>query len=260
MSNWLGELWRRLRFFINRRQFESDLDEEMRLHKALRQEEYRDIGIDQESCRHKAQRQFGNDVFLKEISREMWGWASLERCWQYLRYGFRILRKSPVFTAAAVITLSLGIGANTAIYSVIDAVLLRPLPYVQPERLVRLWQNEPKMGQGRLGTAPPEFVSYRDQVRVFSNLAGYSWESYDLTGDREPEHIRACRATASLFPTLGVQRLIARTFVAREEIPGAAKVAVLSYKYWNDHYANNPSILGTIIRLNEQPYHTRSLA
>jgi predicted permease len=254
MSNWLSELWRRVAALVRRNQIGDDLEEEMRLHMELRAQQQRESGIAPDEAQYAARRQFGNTLLLKEASREVWGWASLERFLQDLRYGLRILRKSPVFSAAAITTLGLGIGANTAMFSVVDAVLLRPLPYIHPERLVRVWQNEPKMDARRMGTAPPEFASYRDRTRAFANLAGYQWESYDLTGGREPQRIRACKATASLFRTLGTQPMIGRTFTVQDEVPGAARAVVLSYRFWSDHYAKDPSVLGSILRLDEQPY------
>ncbi len=254
MNNWLYELWRGLSALVRRNQIDADLEEEMRLHVELRAGQHAESGAAADEAYYAAQRRFGNVLQLKETSRDVWGWASLERLWQDLRYGFRILRRSPIFTAAAVITLSLGIGANTAMFSIIDTVLLRPLPYAHPERLVRVWQGEPKMGAGRLGTAPPEFVSYRDRTRAFASVAGYQSASYDLTGDRAPEHTPACEASASLFATLGIQPLIGRVFTANDESPGAPKVVVLSYNFWSNHYAKDPSVLGTVVRLDEQPH------
>jgi predicted permease len=254
MEGWLGEFRRKLTALVRRRQIEADLEEEMRLHLQLRVEREMDANMAADKAQYAARRRFGNALLIEDACREVWGWPLLEGCWQDLRYGFRILRKSPAFTAAAVITLSLGIGANTAMFSVIEAVLLRPLPYAEPERLVRVSQNEPRMASGRLGTAPPEFVSYRDRTNAFSNLAGYQLETHDLTSDREPEQIRGCRATASLFAALRVQPMIGRAFTQHEELPGVARVVVLSYRFWSDHYGKDPSILGSIVRLDEQPY------
>lgn len=171
-----------------------------------------------------------------------------------IRFALRLFRKSPGFVTVAVLTLALGIGANTAIFSVTDAVLLRPLPYPDAKRLIRVWQSEPKMGEGRLGAAPPEFAAYRDRTRAFSSITGYQRESFDLTGSAGAEHIPGCRATASLFATLGIRPLAGRTFTAREELSGAPKVVVLSYQYWKRRYAEDRRIIGTAIRLNEQSY------
>jgi putative ABC transport system permease protein len=176
-------------------------------------------------------------------------WTGWEVFGKDAAYALRTIRKTPGFSAVAAITLALGIGAGTAIFSVMDAVLLRPLPYPAPKRLVRVWQNDPKMGLGRLGTAPPEFVSYRDRTRAFASLAGYQRDSFDVAGGGATEHVAACRATGGLFPTLGVAPLLGRAFTDRDQ-----KVVVLSHQYWLSHYAENPNVLGTAVRLNEQPY------
>lgn len=178
----------------------------------------------------------------------------MERFLQDVRFALRLFRKSPGFAVIAILTLAVGIGANTAIFSITDAVLLRPLPYPQANRLVRIWQNEPKMGELHLGTAPPEFAAYRDRTRAFSTVAGFQRASFDLTTGPEPEHIPACLTSASLFRTLGVAPLLGRTFTASEELTGSAKVAVLSFAYWRQHYAEDPHVLGKIIRLNERSY------
>ena len=186
----------------------------------------------------------------------MWGWSALDQLRQDLGYAGRLLRKNPGFATAAVLTLGIAAGANTAMFSVTDAVLLRPLPYPDSKNLIRIWQSEPRMGEGHLGAAPPEFDAYRHRTRVFSNVAGYQPQSFDLTreGEGAPEHISGYLATASLFPTLGVQPLLGRTFDEEEEHPGAPKSVVLSYQFWRSHYREDKQVIGKTVRLNEQPY------
>lgn len=177
-----------------------------------------------------------------------------EQSWRDAQYALRGLRANPGFTCVAVLTLAAGIGVNTAIFSVTDATLLRPLPYPGAQRLVRIWQSEPRMSEAHLGAAPPEFLAYRDRTRAFSGVAGYAREGFDLTGEGEPAHISACRASASLFSVLGVAPLAGRTFTPEEELPGAPHVAVLSFTYWQRRYAQDPHIVGRVLRLNEQQY------
>jgi predicted permease len=233
---------------------EQDLERELSAHLEIEAAEHQENGLSADDARYAARRAIGNPTLLKEEVREVWGWTAWEVLAKDAFYSFRTLRKSPGFAVIVILTLALGIGANTAIFSVMDSVLLRPLPYPQPERLVRIWQSEPKMSERRLGTAPPEFAAYHDRTRVFASLAGYHPAEYDLTGTPQPEHIRACSASASLFETLGIPPLIGRTFNAKEELPGAGNVVVLSYRFWKQHHAEDPRVLGTIIRLNEQPY------
>src|SRR5260370_24676483 len=130
-----GELWRRLKFLLHRQQFERDLESEMKLHKQLRQEEYRNMGIGQDSAWYKTQRRFGNDTSFKEFSREVWGWGWPEKFAREVRYALRTLRRSHRFTIVSVLTLALGIGATTATFSLFDSIVLRPLVYVNPEQL-----------------------------------------------------------------------------------------------------------------------------
>jgi MacB-like periplasmic core domain len=179
--NWLRELARRLRMLVSRRQFDSDLEEEMRLHLELRQQEQLLSGMTAEDARAAAQRQFGNTTYLKEESRMAWNWKWLEDLGQDVRYGARLLGKSPGFTFVAVLTLALGIGANTAIFAVINAVLLRPLPYASPQQLVTWQGNESQL----------DIDDIRSQADFFSAGGGVNPEVVTYLGGDQPPEVHA---------------------------------------------------------------------
>jgi hypothetical protein len=253
MSNWLGELWRRLRFFINRRQFESDLDEEMRLHRQLREQEYRSFGIEQDTARYKAQRRFGNDVLLKETSREMWGWRSIEDLLQDLRYGLRMLRRSPGFTAAAVFSLALGIGANTSIFTLINALLLRMLPVRDPQQLVLLDQANLETS-GQPSFPYPFYRELRDHNQVFSGIVCYSDMAPGLRINAGAERVSGELVSGNYFTVLGVKPYIGRLLTPDDDkLPGAERVAVLSHGFWNRRFGADPGIVGKVLQLNTVP-------
>ena len=233
---------------------ERDLERELRAHLELETEERQASGLSAREARFAALRAFGNLTLIRDEVRNLRPWTCWELFLRDLLHALRALRKTPGFTFLAILTLALGIGANTAIFSVLDTVLLRPLPYPHAGRLVRIQQNQPKLGETGLGTAPPEFASYRDRTRAFSGLAGYQSEAYDRTGDGDPEYLVVCRATASLFATLQVAPMLGRVFTTEEERPGAGRAAVLSYSYWQRRYSGDKGVVGRTIRLNERPY------
>jgi putative ABC transport system permease protein len=184
----------------------------------------------------------------------MWEWKWVQQFRQDLQYALRLARREPGFATIAVLTLALGIGINTAVFSVIDTVLLQKPSLADPDRLVTLQQRFPMLGDIGLGAAPAEYLDYRDRNRVFSSVAGYEDALFDLTGSMEAVHVQAQAVTYTLFPTLGVQPLVGRTFSLTEDRPGGAKVAVLSYELWQSRFGGSPQTLGSVIRLNEQPY------
>src|SRR5438093_1201033 len=171
---------------------------------------------------------------------------------QDLRYGTRSLLKTPGLALTAVAALALGIGANTAIFSVVDAVLLRPMPYARPERLLMLWQNDTNRSVPREWVSPANFLDWKKDTRTFESLAAFRDRSYDLTGSAEPERIDGQWVSASLFPTLGVKPLYGRVFLEEEDRPGAAQVAVLSHRLWQRRFGSDPGIVGKPITLNGQ--------
>jgi putative ABC transport system permease protein len=173
---------------------------------------------------------------------------------QDLRYAVRMQLKNPGFTLVAVIALALGIGANTAIFSVVNSVLLRPLPYKDPERLVMVWEDASKFGYPRDTPAAANYVDWRDQNTVFEGMAAIADESFNLTGTGEPERLEGRLVSANLLAVLGVDPLIGRTFTAAEDQPGANRVALLSYALWQRRFGGDKSIVGQAITLNGEPY------
>ena len=171
---------------------------------------------------------------------------------QDLRYGLRMLAKNPGFTAVAVIALALGIGANTAIFSVVNGVLLRPLPYQDPDRLMRLSESSPDFGT--MSVAYPNFVDWKDQNRSFAGLAAFRWEDYDVTGGGQPEHLSGKMVSADFFRVLGIKPVLGRDFDPRTDRLGAAPVVLISGGLWSRRFGSSPTVPGTQLMLNGRSY------
>src|SRR5262245_35365141 len=171
-----------------------------------------------------------------------------------IRYGLRALLKNRVFTAVAVLTLALGIGANAAIFSVVNAVLLKPLKFRDPDKLVIIWEEASFAGFPRNTPAPGNYLDWKSQNRSFEDIAATAGSSFNLTGDGEPERIAARKVTYSFFPLLGVQPLIGRVFSPDEDKLGADKVAILSFALWQSRYGGKQEILNSNIQLNGEKY------
>src|SRR2546430_10474918 len=163
--------------------------------------------------------------------------------WQDLRYGLRTLLKNPGFTIVAVIALALGIGANSAIFSVVNAVLLRPLPFKNPEQLVMVWENATHLGFPKNTPAPPNFIDWQRQNTVFTGMAAMSERSFNLTGVGEPDRLDGRRVSANLFDLLGVPALLGRTFVPEDDRPGS-HVVLVSYSLWQRRFGSRSSHIG----------------
>jgi putative ABC transport system permease protein len=216
MMNLLSQLWRRLLSLLRRGRYEREMEEEMRFHLEMQVEQNLTSGMAPEEAQYAARRQFGNQTWLKEVSREMWSLNSIETLIQDLRYGVRILMKNPGFTFIAVLTLALGIGANTAIFSVVNGVLLRALPYYEPERLVMVWADRPIL-QAQIGITDfpvtvADFIDWRNQSQVFEQIAALQAQRMSLTGGGEPESVFGLRASASLFPLLDARFVAGERF------------------------------------------------
>src|SRR5215471_12494748 len=172
---------------------------------------------------------------------------------QDIRYALRMLAKNPAFTAIAVVALALGIGANTAIFSVVNAVLLRPLPFKHPEQLVMLWENAAHLGFPKDTPSPANFLDWQRQAQSFSGMAAMAERSFNLTGVGEPERLEGRRVSANLFDLLGVPALLGRTFVTDDDRPGT-HVVLLSHALWQRRFGSDPSVIGQALALNGEAY------
>ena len=178
--------------------------------------------------------------------------------WQDLRYGLRMLVKSPGFTVVAILALAIGIGANSAIFSVVNAVLLRPLPYGDPDRLVVVWETNPKLSTPSLRVrneaSPANYFDWREQNRVFEQLAAFRWETVNLTGKDMPEQLVGNRVSGNMFTTLQVKPMLGRVILPEDDKPDGERVVVLSHGLWQRRFGNDPQVIGQSLILNGQSY------
>jgi putative ABC transport system permease protein len=233
---------------------ERDLERELRSDMELEAAEQRESGLSPEDARYAAQRALGNTTLLKEQVRETWGWTSVEAVAQDVRLSFRMFRSSPGFVLFAVLALALGLGANAAIFSVVNAVLLRPLPFGNADRLVEVWEDASHMGFPLASLAPANFVDLQRRNHVFEDMAALKGDLYALTGMGTPEQVEGSPVSANLFPLLGVAPLIGRNFANEEDRPGGARVVLIGYGLWQRRFAGDASVVGREIWLSNQKY------
>jgi putative ABC transport system permease protein len=244
--SWLRQLFLRRRIY-------SDLSAEIHEHLDERIEELVAEGMLRKDAAAAARREFGNVTLIARDSREVWGWRSIENFMVDVRYGLRSLRRSPGFTMLVVLTLALGIGANSAIFSVINAVLLRPLPFPNASQLADLCARSTLFDFEHLGVSLPDIADIRTTSTSFSGLSPYQSSSKEMTGEGKPEQIEGTDISEDFFPDLGIKPLLGRTFVASDMQPGSHAV-ILSHSLWRDRFGGDPSAIGKTLRLDGETY------
>jgi putative ABC transport system permease protein len=233
-----------------------DLDRELRTHLELDAEERREAGLSAEEAAYAARRALGSVALIKEDVRALSPRTLVDDFAQDLRYGGRILRKHPGFAIVTALTLALGVGATTAIFSVVDGVLLRPLPYADADRLAMLWENVnlPAYKNSQNTPSPGNFRDWRQQNSTFIDLAAIRNSAWSVTDGGEPTRVSGEMVSASLFRLLQVDPAIGREFTAEEDRSDSARVVLLGHALWVDRFGSNPSVVGQTIRLNDEPY------
>jgi putative ABC transport system permease protein len=244
--NWIKQLFSRRRIY-------SDLSAEIQEHLDERVEELIAQGMPENDAAATARREFGNATLIAEDSRAVWRWRSIENFAIDVRYGLRSLRRSPGFTIIVVLTLALGIGANSAIFSVINAVLLRPLPFPNASQLADLCARSTLFDFEHLGVSLPDIADIRASGASFFNLSPYLLSSKEMSGDGKPERIEGAEISEDFFQDLGVKPLLGRTFVSSDMQPGSHTV-ILSHSLWRDRFGGNSNAIGKTLRLDGETY------
>ena len=243
--------WTRL--FSRRQRMMEALDQDIRNFIERETQDNIERGLSPEEARYAALRKFGNVTRIREETRDVWSFVWLEQLWQDIRSGLRQLRRTPSFTMVAVFTLALGIGANTAMYTVINDVLLRPLPYASPSRIV--WITEVMPDFSRDTVLCPEYAAWLRVKGTFDQLGAFQvTRGVNLTGGPEPERIMAGHVDAGFFSVLGVQSVVGRTFLLEEGGPGRDHLAVISYGLWQSYFHADPEVLGRSLWLDGERY------
>ncbi len=251
-----SDLFFRFRTLFQRNVVERELDEELRAHFAHQVEKLAASGLSRGEAERQARLEFGGLDQVKEECRDARGVNLIENLFQDLRYGVRILRKNPGFAAAAILTLALGIGATTAIFSVVDGVVLKPLPFPTADRLVRILSVIAATGHGGIASYS-DLLDWRAKNHVFDGMAVFRTNDFTLIGPGEPLHLQGAVVSAKLFSLLGVSPMLGRSFRPQEDGPGAANgadAAILSYGLWQRQFGSDKSVLGRSIQLGDRPF------
>src|SRR3989440_9934650 len=243
--NWVSRLF-------GKRKREEELGEEVRSHLEMAARERVERGVDDDEAVRAARREFGNVELVREVTRDAWGWGFLDRLMQDLRFGVRMIAKSPVFTAVAILTLALGIGANTALFSVVNGVLLNPLPYPEPEQLVTLAESKPNFASGSISF--PNFRDWRKDNRTFSAMGMARESSFNLTGTGDAEQVGAQFISSDYLQLLGVKPVIGRFFSEGEDQIGASPLVLISAEFWSRKFGSPSSVVGKGITLDGRSY------
>ena len=242
MSFWSGGRERRRR----------ELNEEIAGHLQMAARDREERGESRAGADAAARRELGNAGVIQDVTHDQWAWTWLENLLQDLRYGARTLRKSPGFAAVAILTLALGIGVNTALFSVVNGVLLSPLPYAQPNQLVELWWDRTP---GQHSSVPYlNFLDWQKESAAFSAVGAYLQDNMIVTGTGEPERVDGVKISANFFDLLGVKPLLGRSFRPEEDQVGAGPVALIGDGLWSRKFGSSPDVLGKSITVDGESY------
>jgi putative ABC transport system permease protein len=244
----------RLRSLFRRRNVEGELDAELRFHLDQQIEENLASGMAPQEARVAAMRTIGGIVQFQEECRDMRRINLMENLGRDLRFGLRAMHQSPAFTTVAVLTLALGIGANTAIFSVVYAALLRPLPYQEPDRLItlgesRLQQQTDSLSTGTWNASNPDFLDWKSQSKAFQSLAGFVGDGFIMKGLGEPELVVGVQSTVNFLSVLGVKPVLGRDFAPGEDTADGPNVCILSYGFWRNRFGGDAHAIGRSIQL-----------
>ena len=254
MRTTIREFVMRVRGLVQRRSMENRLDDEMRFHLDMLTEQHVRAGLSPAEARRKALTAFGGTERFKDDARDEYRSRLLDELGQDIRYAARVVRRNPGFGVAAVLTFALGIGASTAIFSVVHGVLLRPLPYADPDRLVVVWERQPGRGNDRNVVSVPNFEAWRSRARSFERMAGLVPLPATIGLAPNPEHIMGAEVSPGYFEMLGASPALGRTFASSEEQNGGADVIVLSDGFWRSHFGADRHVVGRTLSIDGRPH------
>jgi hypothetical protein len=237
---WLKQL------FGRRRQYD-EISDLIREHIDEKVADLMDRGMTRKDAEQAARREFGNTTLIEQRSREVWQWPKLESLLANTKYALRRLRRAPLFTTIALITLAIAVGANTVIFSVVNGVLLKPLSYPDPDRLVAVDTSSQQIGLKKIGIAPALYFVYRKQNTTLMDIGAYDDDELDVKGVGAPEHVRVLDVTDGTLPLLGVHPVLGRLFTRQDDLPGAAQTVILTYSYWQKQFGGATSIIGSSV-------------